>query len=246
MSSPHPPARILVAGIGNIFLGDDGFGVETARRLADRPMPPGVEVQETGVRGVHLAYQLLDGYAGLVLIDAVPGDDPPGTLRVLQPEPGAEGGGPVAVVDGHRMTPDAVLGLLGTLAEGTGERGPEHVRVVGCVPGSVAEGMGLTGPVAAAVEDAVLLVCEVVGELAATVGSGPVDAAPLPPAAPPAASAAEPEPAPDRPGMSRTGQAPRPGRRVSEGGSRGGPLMSGRAAGGGAPADVHARRDPDA
>ncbi|WP_394813596.1 hydrogenase maturation protease [Streptomyces hazeniae] len=160
------PGRILVAGIGNIFLGDDGFGVETARRLREETMPPGVEVQDTGVRGVHLAYQLLDGYAGLVLVDAVPGDDPPGTLRVIEPGPDPAGG-PVAVVDGHRMTPDAVLGLLDTLAEGTGEAGPSRVLVVGCVPETVEEGMGLSRPVAAAVPEAVLLVRELVDDLIA-------------------------------------------------------------------------------
>ncbi|THA27865.1 hydrogenase maturation protease [Streptomyces sp. RKND-216] len=157
---------MLVAGIGNIFLGDDGFGVETARRLREETMPPGVEVQDTGVRGVHLAYQLLDGYAGLVLVDAVPGDDPPGTLRVIEPGPDPAGG-PVAVVDGHRMTPDAVLGLLDTLAEGTGEAGPRRVLVVGCVPETVEEGMGLSRSVAAAVPEAVLLVRELVDDLVA-------------------------------------------------------------------------------
>jgi hydrogenase maturation protease len=176
VTSAGTPGRILVAGIGNIFLGDDGFGVETARRLRETPMPPGVEVQDTGVRGVHLAYQLLDGYAALVLVDAVPGDDPPGTLRVVEPrtDPEAE---PVAVVDGHRMTPDAVLGLLGTLAEGTGETGPGRVLVVGCVPETVEEGMGLSRPVAAAVPRAALLVRELVDELVAELTTGTAAAA---------------------------------------------------------------------
>lgn len=155
---------VLVAGIGNIFLGDDGFGVETVRRLDAGALPAGVEVQDTGVRGVHLAYQLLDGYRALVLIDAVPGDDPPGTLRVLEPDLTAQAA-PDAVVDGHRMTPDAVLGLLGTLTAGTGGTGPERVIVVGCVPESVEEGIGLSEPVAAAVDDAARLVRDLVREL---------------------------------------------------------------------------------
>ena len=77
---------MLVAGIGNIFLGDDGFGVEVAQRLADRPMPEGVQVADFGIRGVHLAYELLDGYDALVLVDAVPMGEPPGTVAVIEPE----------------------------------------------------------------------------------------------------------------------------------------------------------------
>ena len=79
--------RVLVAGIGNIFLSDDGFGVEVATRLAARTLPDGVRVEDFGIRGVHLAYELLDGYDALVLIDAVPMGEPPGTLAVIEPEP---------------------------------------------------------------------------------------------------------------------------------------------------------------
>lgn len=173
MNAPAGPAaggagKVLVAGIGNIFLGDDGFGVETVRRLDGWEPPPGVELQDTGVRGVHLAYQLLDGYRVVVLVDAVPGDGPPGTLRVIEPDlaaqPQPDAG---AVVDGHRMTPDAVLGLLGTLTAGTGGTGPDRVLVVGCVPASLEEGIGLSRPVAAAVDEAARLVRELAGELAA-------------------------------------------------------------------------------
>ncbi|MFR9674903.1 hydrogenase maturation protease [Streptomyces sp. TR02-1] len=158
---------VLVAGIGNIFLGDDGFGVEVARRLAEWEVPPGVEVQDTGVRGVHLAYQLLDGYRAVVLVDAVPGDEPPGTLRVLEPDLAQQQPDAGAAVDGHRMTPDAVLGLLGTLTEGVGGTGPRRVLIVGCVPASLEEGIGLSVPVAAAVEDAAHLVRGLVDDLVA-------------------------------------------------------------------------------
>jgi hydrogenase maturation protease len=78
--------RILVAGVGNVFRGDDGFGVAVARRLAHEPLPPGVELRDYGVRGVHLAYELLDGYDLLVLVDAVTRGSPPGTLYVIEPD----------------------------------------------------------------------------------------------------------------------------------------------------------------
>lgn len=180
-ANPADPAagaagKVLVAGVGNIFLGDDGFGVETVRRLDGWGPPPGVELQDTGVRGVHLAYQLLDGYRAVVLVDAVPGDGPPGTLRVIEPDlaaqPQPDAG---AVVDGHRMTPDAVLGLLGALTAGTGGTGPDRVLVVGCVPASLEEGIGLSRPVAAAVDEAARLVRELAGELAAGPGPRPAD-----------------------------------------------------------------------
>ena len=76
--------RVLVAGVGNIFLGDDGFGVEVARRLIDDPVTAGVKVADFGIRGVHLAYELLDGYDTLVLVDAVSRGDPPGTVSVIE------------------------------------------------------------------------------------------------------------------------------------------------------------------
>jgi len=78
--------RVLVAGIGNIFLSDDGFGVEVAQRLLTRPVPDGVRVEDFGIRGVHLAYELLDGYETLVLVDAVPMGEAPGTVALLEPE----------------------------------------------------------------------------------------------------------------------------------------------------------------
>ena len=81
--------KVLVAGIGNIFLGDDGFGVEVAARSAGRAdLPDGVRAEDFGIRGVHLAYELLDGYDALVLIDAVPMGEPPGTVALIEPDPG--------------------------------------------------------------------------------------------------------------------------------------------------------------
>jgi hydrogenase maturation protease len=155
------PPRTLVAGIGNIFLGDDGFGVETARRLAGRELPDHVEIVDIGVRGVHLAYQLLDGYDILVLVDATARGEAPGTLYVIEHE--ADAPGPAQEtppLDGHRMTPDTVLALLATLCAGTGADPPRRVLVVGCEPASVDEHMGLSAPVADAVPEAVRLIEE--------------------------------------------------------------------------------------
>ncbi|MEU5146321.1 hydrogenase maturation protease [Streptomyces yangpuensis] len=168
--------RILIAGIGNVFLGDDGFGVETVRALAAHPLPDGVEVVDFGVRGVHLAYQLLDGYDTLVLVDATARGGEPGTLYLIEAEAEAEAGrgagagsgagaaspgtpaagpGEGPVLDGHHMSPDTVLALLGTLCAGTGATPPRRTLVLGCEPARVEEGIGLSAPVAAAVPRAV-------------------------------------------------------------------------------------------
>ncbi|MCQ9181830.1 hydrogenase maturation protease [Streptomyces sp. IBSBF 2953] len=161
--SPSAGPRTLVAGIGNVFLSDDGFGVETARRLAERDLPAHVEVVDIGVRGVHLAYQLLDGYDTLVLVDATARGEAPGTLYVIEHDAGGAGGSPsppAPALDGHRMTPDTVLALLGALCAGTGGEPPRRVLVVGCEPASVEEGIGLSAPVSDAVPEAVRLIEE--------------------------------------------------------------------------------------
>ncbi|MEU6296204.1 hydrogenase maturation protease [Streptomyces erythrochromogenes] len=165
--------KVLIAGIGNVFLGDDGFGVETVRALSAHPLPDGVEVVDFGVRGVHLAYQLLDGYDTLVLVDATARGGAPGTLYLIEPETatttdaaaGAEAGaaagaqaagpGEGPVLDGHHMSPDTVLALLGALCAGTGATPPRRTLVLGCEPACVEEGIGLSAPVAAAVPEAV-------------------------------------------------------------------------------------------
>lgn len=144
---------VLVAGIGNLFLTDDGFGSEVARRLAGGPLPEGVRVVDYGIRGMHLAYDLLDGYDGLVVIDALPGDGAPGDLSVLEVGPDDLGEGEL---DAHGMAPVAVLASLGQLG---GALPPTYV--VGCQPADVGEGIGLTPAVAAAVDGAVDLVHEV-------------------------------------------------------------------------------------
>ncbi|MFJ3203208.1 hydrogenase maturation protease [Streptomyces sp. NPDC086989] len=156
--------RTLIAGIGNVFLGDDGFGVETVRRLSEpgHGLPDHVEVVDIGVRGVHLAYQLLDGYDTLVLVDATARGAAPGTLYLIDAaEPGSIA--PQSpVLDGHQMSPDAVLALLDTLCAGTGGTPPRRILVVGCEPGCLEEGIGLSEPVAAAVPEAVRMVLDLV------------------------------------------------------------------------------------
>lgn len=155
--------KVLVAGVGNVFLGDDGFGVEVASRLQRLALPVGVDVGDFGIAGVHLAYQLLDGYDAAVLIDAAPRGGRPGDLYVIEPEAGdpddPDQDGP-AVMDAHGMHPEAVLRMVRVLGGG-----PRRVVVVGCEPAWVDEGMGLSEPVSACVEPAVSAVREVLDEL---------------------------------------------------------------------------------
>ena len=139
--------RVLVAGVGNLFLGDDGFGPEVARRLAGRPLPAGVRVVDYGIRGMHLAYDLLDGYDELVILDAAPRGGRPGDVVVLEVGAGDFGAGDF---DGHGMEPTAVLSSLGSL----GGRLP-RTYVIGCEPADIDEGIGLSPSVAAAVDPAV-------------------------------------------------------------------------------------------
>lgn len=164
-------SSVLVAGIGNIFLSDDGFGPEVARRLlaSERDiavLPEGVRVVDYGIRGMHLAYDLLDGVDALVLIDALPGDDGPGTLSVLEVGATDLGNGQF---DAHGMDPVAVLASLGALG---GELPPTYV--VGCQPADVTEGIGLSPAVAHAVDEAVSMVRAVIRErlVAAVPASG--------------------------------------------------------------------------
>ncbi|CAA9378297.1 MAG: Hydrogenase maturation protease [uncultured Nocardioidaceae bacterium] len=142
--------RVLIAGIGNIFCGDDGFGPEVVRHLASAgqpALPAGVTLVDYGIRGLHLAYDVLDGYDALVLVDALPGEGRPGELKVLEvgaddvprPAPGAE-------LDAHSMSPVAVLSSVSTLG---GQLPPTYV--VGALPADLSEGIGLSEPMTAAV-----------------------------------------------------------------------------------------------
>ncbi len=161
---------VLVAGIGNIFQTDDAFGVEVARRLTTRRLPPGARVKDFGIRGVHLAYELLEGYHGLVLIDAVPMGEPAGTLAVIAPEMRPESGtgdDMAPVVDAHTMNPEVVLRTLARLGGSV-----ERIFVLGCQPASLQEGMGLTPAVATAIDEAVEMCCQLVSEIVEPVGKG--------------------------------------------------------------------------
>jgi hydrogenase maturation protease len=159
--------RMLIAGVGNIFLGDDGFGAEVAHRLAAVSLPGWVRVADYGIAGLHLAYDLAEGYETTVVIDAAPRGGEPGTVYVMEvdvssPAPslthraGAPaGGGPL--LDAHGMQPDVVFSMLGMLGAGAG-----RVLVVGCEPASTDEGIGLSAPVTAAVDEAVRVVLDLV------------------------------------------------------------------------------------
>jgi hydrogenase maturation protease len=158
-----PLQKILVAGIGNIFLGDDGFGVEVARRLAGGEFPEGVLVRDFGIRGYDLAYALLDGYDLTILVDAVPRGSPPGTLYVIEPEVSPDAPGPPGVaLDAHAMNPVSVLRLAKSMGPVSG-----RILLVGCEPATLGgdEGhMGLSEAVEAAVDQAAVLVRKLIAE----------------------------------------------------------------------------------
>jgi hydrogenase maturation protease len=157
------PARILIACIGNIFLGDDAFGVEVARRLIQRPWPEGVRIVDFGIRGLDLTYALLDGYDTAILVDATPRGGPPGTLYVLEPIIG-EPEGSTPQVDGHSLDPVKVLRLAAVLGGRVG-----RLLLVGCEPASCADPLEMqlemSTPVRAAVEEAVPLIEALVARL---------------------------------------------------------------------------------
>jgi hydrogenase maturation protease len=163
--------RVLVAGVGNIFLGDDGFGAEVARRLAGAGLPDWVQVADYGISGMHLMYDLADGFDTAILIDAAPRGGEPGTIYLLELDPAdyrapqgdAEPRPAVSpFFDAHGMQPDVVLGMLGVLGGHT-----ERIVVVGCEPACTDYGIGLTERVAAAVDTAVMMVTDLVSAPAA-------------------------------------------------------------------------------
>jgi hydrogenase maturation protease len=158
-----PRPRTLVAGLGNIFFGDDAFGSEVARRLltANEPLPQGVKVTDFGIRGIHLAYELLDGYDTAILVDATPQGGEPGTVYVIEPDldslESESGLAEAGIADAHGMDPISVLALLRSLG---GE--VRRLLVVGCEPADTDEHMGLSDPVAAAVDEAVRVIRDLV------------------------------------------------------------------------------------
>ena len=160
--------RVLVAGMGNVLRGDDGFGVAVAEALEARTLPPSVTLIEVGIGGMHLVQALLDGYDALVIVDAVDREAEPGTVFVLRPEvpeldPAGPGERPEVLADLHHTVPSRALLMaraVGTL--------PERVWIVGCQPAGVDElGIGLSPDVEAAVSEAVARVEALVASVGA-------------------------------------------------------------------------------
>ena len=144
---------ILVAGIGNIFLGDDAFGVEVVRRLAGRKIPAEVKVVDYGIRGFDLAFALMDDYGAIILIDAVPRGGAPGTLYTIEPDLDALEAASLAEVETHGMNPMKVLSMVKAMG---GE--PKRILLVGCEPSPMPEDeerMGLSEPVERSLDEAV-------------------------------------------------------------------------------------------
>jgi len=157
-AAPVQKPTILIAGIGNIFLGDDAFGVEVVRRLATRNLPAAVRVADFGIRGFDLAYALQDGYETTVLVDACPHGQAPGTLYVIEPDLKSidDVEAAPAVVEAHSMNPMNVLRMARAMNIEL-----KNVLLVGCEPETLGgeEGqMGLSSSIAGAVEAAVELV----------------------------------------------------------------------------------------
>jgi hydrogenase maturation protease len=157
---------VLVAGIGNVLMADDGFGVEVARLLAQRELPRGVKVGDYGIRGIDLAYELNEDYDAAMLIDTVARGEAPGTLFVIEPDLEEEAAAGAGALDPHRMDPVRVLGLaraMGPL--------PPRLLVVGCEPAVLPDpddeelAMGLSEPVQRAARVAVGLVESLLDEL---------------------------------------------------------------------------------
>ncbi|MGH7718272.1 MAG: hydrogenase maturation protease [Gemmatimonadaceae bacterium] len=153
-------ARLLIAGVGNIFLGDDAFGVEVAKRLTTEDLPDWVRVEDFGIRGIHFAFHLLEhAYETTILVDATARGGEPGTVYLIEPDLeslDAEGGS-VSAADAHGMTPEATLRLVRAYGGN-----PGRLLLVGCEPAHTGEEMGLSAPVTRAVEEAVTLIRDIV------------------------------------------------------------------------------------
>jgi hydrogenase maturation protease len=158
---------ILIAGIGNIFLGDDAFGVEVVQRLAERTLPANVDVVDFGIRGFDLTMALLEDIDLVILVDAASRGGPPGMIYLIEPEPDEtdELAPTPAMLDPHSLDPVKVLQLVKAMG---GK--PGRVLVVGCEPESVGSDLdwdvtpGLSEPVQRAVDEAILLIESLVGE----------------------------------------------------------------------------------
>ena len=166
--------RILIACIGNIFLGDDGFGTEVARRLAARSLPPEVILRDFGIRGIDLTYALLEPYELVILVDACAQGGAPGTVYLVAPDAAGSGTADSAParLETHGMNPVKVLRTVNSMGGA-----PGRILVVGCEPadlGSDEEGkLGLSEPVLAAVDEAIAMIETLVAQV---VNSGSAEA----------------------------------------------------------------------
>jgi hydrogenase maturation protease len=157
------PNKILVAGVGNIFMGDDAFGSEVARRLMDERLPAEVQVTDFGIRSYDLAYALMDGYDVTILIDATSQKQPPGTVYLIQPDLSQLDQLDGMMADAHSMNPVNVLRMLRTLGSSPGK-----LYLIGCEPAilDVEDGrMGLSEVVEAAIPQAIELIKSLVNDL---------------------------------------------------------------------------------
>jgi hydrogenase maturation protease len=159
-------SSVLIAGVGNIFLGDDAFGVEVARHLATRALPPGVSVVDYGIRGFDLSYALLDPWDAVIIVDAMARGGSPGTLYTIEPDLSSIGNtsSPDVAMNPHGMDPVRVLNLAASLGQISA-----RVYVVGCEPadfGDELEGrMGLSPHLQSVVEEASNMVERLVGRI---------------------------------------------------------------------------------
>jgi hydrogenase maturation protease len=159
--------QVLIAGIGNTSLGDDGFGVEVVRRLASEPLPEGVRLADLGDRRLSLTPDLFDGaYERVILVDATPRGGVPGMVYLSRPPAADLVTAGDQASDGCGVEPHALSSILGSVGNTTG-----RLLVVGCEPQVVGERAGLTPPVEAAVDEAVELVLAVLAAAGA-----PIDA----------------------------------------------------------------------
>jgi hydrogenase maturation protease len=161
--------RILVGGIGNIFLGDDAFGVEVVRELTRSELPEDVNVVDFGIRGYDLAYAIMDGYAATILVDATARGNRPGTLYLIEPDQEELTKLEAEVPDGHGLGPVQVLRLVWSLG---GEI--PRLYLVGCEPAvlETEDGqIGLSEPVRAAVPHAIDMIRKLVSDLRGQVES---------------------------------------------------------------------------
>jgi hydrogenase maturation protease len=158
-------SRILVAGIGNIFNGDDGFGVEVVQHLTRRPQPDGVKIMDIGIRGIDLTYALLEDWSAAILVDAAARGQAPGTISIIEPDAPSRTDLALAdvLISGHDLDPAKVMQVVSMLGGKC-----SRILLVACEPadlGGEDGAMGLTPPVAAAIEPAVAAVERLIAQI---------------------------------------------------------------------------------